>query len=714
MANIKPAVILEIGEPDQKGKVLAPGVGVPLDFRADAQRVSGLVTPLATEPSWDLAGTEVVSPNYPALTLRGKVQKTNMSLSQWACSPPEQWAAPLVPDKPSVNYLWYHDSRANQTGTAVSTFLLPARPQFAFTWFDYAPHRDVSGDVGVEIILRYGESDELMLVLPLSSDTYKYPTLFRSGEIVDEFQSGIPGAELLDNSGPKAKGLVFRNLPGATVISFKGAHADWVTRVLGHGVNDWLEPGRVAVRAIRHAMQFHLQTLTFDTGGTAHSKWLEWEPYYTPAANTFVVPEDVSGYTAPTGTSVSAAVETQRVPSDQHRLKLTLSTSDPQQTPVVGWSSMYGTTSLGTALDDNFLADLTEAGDLYRVEWRIRDTYRGSVLKATVRNWDGQYEWKGNNWTKLQMGWDDGGGRDGLTYYDQFAGFLDKPKYWRRFRDDAGRALIKLRARDWAFRFRKKAAFMFPAFGGWPFGDACRYVLNRCGVPDSLIEIPTSMEDYVVPWDDVGLVSFAYDDDANPLRILDHLCNAVASSDASWEPYGIFVRFMPSGVVRIWPGTTYTDGAEELTINDSGTGANLITRFDGERGLDDFRNHVAVVGKKGQSVVRVMVRDADSQFARTDDKFLGDDWWEVITDLDMDAPELRAEGRLEERLRISNLVLWKCRGHPELMPNDFVKVGTVANCNVPSDTIFRITEKRSEARMDTLRWETTFLGELTE
>jgi hypothetical protein len=48
------------------------------------------------------------------------------------------------------------------------------------------------------------------------------------------------------------------------------------------------------------------------------------------------------------------------------------------------------------------------------------------------------------------------------------------------------------------------------------------------------------------------------------------------------------------------------------------------------------------------------------------------------------------------------------------MPNDFVKVGTVANCNVPTDTIFRITEKRSEVRMDTLRWETTFLGELTE
>lgn len=260
-------------------------------------------------------------------------------------------------------------------------------------------------------------------------------------------------------------------------------------------------------------------------------------------------------------------------------------------------------------------------------------------------------------------------------------------------------------------RLQHKVVKNVCSFEGWAVDVAFKYLLNCAGVPDSMISIdagitPAAMGDnYYFPVNDPKserLLKFKFE-----TSLISALDTMVETRDLEW---GVD----QNGSYFLRPRLVHTPGVFDWTLDDDTlVEDDIIYSFRSARSLDDYVNVIYVMAGSGWTASAHMLWDWLSITDPTAANFIGDDWWKVDMVPDGDNAVEVAERLWAQRSTLAHMVFWTSRAHPELMPDNYVRVQST-NMAIPVNTIFKITRKSWRCGGDGSDFSQEFEGVIVE
>jgi len=331
-----------------------------------------------------------------------------------------------------------------------------------------------------------------------------------------------------------------------------------------------------------------------------------------------------------------------------------------------------------TTLFDNTLE--AHKGKLEEVEFTIAQGWRGSSFRAKLRT-AGEYSFTGNEKAQIRVALDTGAGP---SYYTQVTGYLETPKT-DRHGQRPGEVPLDLRGRDLLCRLRNKDAKLLPAFGGWSFYNAWRWLFHEvAGLPESMISLDAGAPYWELPYPP-GQISLKFDQTLDVVTVADQLACAAGREWGVNAAGQIFTRPL---------GSVVYGGSPDFTLDDDTvTEADAAYLIDLDRDLFAVRNHVICIGqdRNGNDVIASW-RFTNTMTDPATDPFIGDEWCEVRIAPEGADPYMIAMFTGTELLQYRALLRWQTEGKPTLFPDHFVYVD-VAGLDIPVGSIFRIIGK---------------------
>jgi len=506
--------------------------------------------------------------------------------------------------------------------------------------------------------------------------------------IIDEFRSGgAPQQTQAEGEEYRTQVLKVEYTDGWMLVNFSSSSQTWAYTgnwidALGREVEFALPTGPIQVEVCGHTASFLMAQLTYptDVNLDAHTWMLAADPPWAQAVNYNLID------TTPAGTAITAAEHPDSGPGvSKPRLNFT----GPGTTRAVFYNCQeYRTPTIGAASS----APVTSVGnDQLRVReasGSLTDRWRGATAEVVVEAKTGFAlpALPPNGKVTLEVGLKETAAA--ATFYREHTGYILPPEFEKSAPD---RVTATIHCADGIeARLQHKTVKHVCSFEGWAVDVAFKYLLNCAGVPNSMIAIhaditPAAMgDDYYFP---IGnpkserLLKFKFE--TALISALDTMCE---TRDLEWgvdQDGDYFLR----------PRLVHTPGAFDWTLDDdTAVEDEIIYSFRAARSLDDYANVVYVMAGSGWTASAHMLWDFLSITDPTAADFIGDDWWRVDMVPDSDNAVQVAERLWAQRAMLAQMVFWTSRAHPELMPDNYVRVQS-SNMAVPNNTIFKITRK---------------------
>lgn len=637
--------------------------GFAHDWRFEAEKNVDPSTAGTLQPGWVGEGCEIV-PVVHALGLRGYASKADMDLGQWEVLSGACWKLARPAGRPRVAYVFYYDARPDQYGGVLSK--AQYEPRVAVWLWRFSPPDGQTLPVFVEVTLHgNGLGPSYSVQVPLHDQEYKFARLWRKvvgqagPDLVDELQR-YDAARLGLSDAAAEQHLWIEETDGVLIINLTGAAEPWV-----YQAPDGLGPtrGHVSVTFRGHAGLFNLQPIQYPAQGTARPTgllsvpdWMTQSPAYLP----------VSG-----GTGAVLAEEDPSSGGGLTRPVVTLARTQSYRRPLVYLLHQYHEPQF--AAGDSSPHSTAGEENLLRLWWRRR-LNRGWRFRAELQDFDGAYDWRGNEKVTVKAGWQ-------TAATQVMVGYLAGPARRRQAHQHLGRAVAEIEGRDYitARLVGRKTMAWHGSPVGWNFAYWFRYVLGRAGVPDALVAVVDDgyvLEAMPERWH--GRYEFG-----NDVEVVAALDEVVRSRGWQWGVNEL-------GQVWASPGAAY-GGVPDFVLDDEAASAgDRIVAVEAERAAEGFRNYVAVFGACNGAEAAIWHDEAshrDPQAA----SFIGDDWWEVMVAPDERDPVLVGWETLQEARKWRCDVVWETAGKPGLGPGEFVEVRT-DRLGVPDGAVFQIRE----------------------
>jgi hypothetical protein len=403
---------------------------------------------------------------------------------------------------------------------------------------------------------------------------------------------------------------------------------------------------------------------------------------------------------APTGTTLSVAVDVNGGDSDQKRPKVTFAASDRSKRAALYNVQEYRLATIGGA--DSDPVELTSGEETFRtltVSGHVDRSYKGATVDIDYICKPGYVlnEIRPNAKVGVSIGAMPEG--DAITWHPQFVGYALPPKKRRHEGQSEGHVSCADMA---SARLRKKCMGWHCSYEGWPVDDAFEHILNRAGVPPGLIGV-----DEAISFAEMGALYYlptsirrgrrklCFGPQVRVPSALDEICR-LRCLEWGITPLGIAFlrRYEPMGLNDVW------------TVSEAGTAHNMIHDFRHTRSTGDFVNLLQVmVGEGVAAAARVMHDDAswsDAAVAR----FIGDLWTRYDSYPSGDDLNSIAVRIWDEVVCMDSLVSWTEYDRPSIMPGDGAEVYVDASLNIVQGSVYRILDKRWGIREDGRYWQT--------
>lgn len=282
---------------------------------------------------------------------------------------------------------------------------------------------------------------------------------------------------------------------------------------------------------------------------------------------------------------------------------------------------------------------------------------------------------------------------DGSSYDTQFIGYTRTPDL-RKEAGQLGWTALTIEADDpIEARLSRKYMVGHCSYEGWDIGEAFRYILRRAGVHHAQIRVNTDVAGNLPLAEAKGERLFQFRPDTPVVEALDLLAEV---RDLEWGWRHAFCVTGHWGYYYLRPRRAFDADKDEIefTIDeDTATSEDVILRVEHRRDMDEYVNAMTVLAGRGVERTARTLIDWASITDSSDDRYIGDDRWAVEDYPDADDAQQVAERLWHRRREARRMLYVELNDHPELMPGEYVKV-QVADIDVPTDSVFRIREKR--------------------
>jgi len=685
VAQLVPVAEITVDNPDCDGLITAHGFAYNWEFK---DRPDGPAAPV-----WEHHNTEVLR-GMNAVSPRSQFRWIDMLLANWQVEDGVgYWQEQrLMACKPQAKFLHFKDASIGSYGSIITK--VAYRPSVFLRLFRWRPAIGETDSPLVEIqLLGNGSGYEYGLILPWPTDdeadyNYKYPTLFRreagetgGGTRLAEYQ-GLGGMRSLEGSEASYQNVMIEQIGDWIRIELSGTGEPWLFETGDAG----LSIGFVRVIFYRHPGMFTLQALKFPATSYCEPREYLKLPAWINSANTTY---GSKVYEAPAGTSLSVTEQVDPTDARASKPRLTFTNSDRWVRPVCYLLQQGDPGAIGSARSSE--VSTAGTGRLLEVGWSRNARYRGAQFTARLRD-PSAYAWKGNEKATLALDWDAG---TGATVVNKVTGYIVPQKPLAAGRAMPDQRELRVTVRDGVeARLSKKFMLYMPSFEKWTAAEVFEYVLNRSGVPDALIDVDSAVDErYTLPWGDPKWErSWNYAPDYGVVAALDEMLVKLFGLQWGNDADGkYFLREEPQ-----WT----TGDTPDFTLDwDTTTDDDVITMLEPERAGADFRNYVAAIVGLENRESGWLARDEGSHRTPTDNRFVGDDWWEVVNAEDHQQATQISNKRLAEFLRSKETLTWTTR-REDLGPDKFVAVQAASVIDLPDDSVCRIVTEEGQAAFD--------------
>ena len=615
----------------------------------------------------------------------------------------------------------YFDGHADQEGEIASKVTFGFHNVFRFLLS--APPQDQTSKmyIGIEMAMQ-ATSYSFQFIIPIlggdtketTSDVYKYMQLWRAinpdgYELLDEWQTG--GARAGSEKQGPSELIVWWDFDADHChISLDHYESGFVyyEKGLTDPANGLIARGPIRIKMVGITGFVQAAQVKFPDGATIETNTTryvdgDYSPYlFVPAwinqaEDDIHVREIVD--TPPSTTATGDYIYDGEVYQGQ----VAFTTTDPYQRAVCSLVQQYHDP---VQVSGGSSEDTTEGdAQLLKLSGRVTDRWREASCHGELLASAGEWPHKGNEKVTAKATQDTG---DTVTTVNQFTGYVTDPRKSRRGSREVGKARYEFEAEDGiAARLRHKRMLFHPSYGGWSLPDAFTYILQRCGITTDQIDVTAIPSDWILPTGKFG---------SPPLFSYAHDTNVVSALDSMIHGQGLIWGVDQDGKYFIKIRPAYS-GTPDFTLDDdTATPADVIREITASRPLADRINHIAVFVGSGVEQASWSHYDGATLDDNTDPHFIGDDFWEVITDTEADPDRILAiaDYYRTELMYAKHMLEWTTTFKEALFPDMFVKVATIENCDIPDDTVFRITEKRWEFAEGKSDGTCRFLGTYSE
>jgi len=404
---------------------------------------------------------------------------------------------------------------------------------------------------------------------------------------------------------------------------------------------------------------------------------------------------------APTGTSLAHAVDTNPGDANQKRPKVTFAASDTTKRACLYNVQEYRLATIGGA--DSDPVTLTNGEETFRtlvISGHVDRSFKGATVDIDYCCKPGYVlnEIRPNAKVGVEVGALPEGGVN--SWHPQFVGYALPPAKGR----SEGRSSGRVSCADMVTaRLRKKCMGWHCSYEGWPLDDWFEHILNRAGVPGTLIAVDPDISYavmgnlYYLPTSTRrGKRKVCYGPSVRVPSALDEGCKL---RDLEWGVSAL-------GVCFLRPRTVFAMGHSHWVVSEAGTAHNMIFDFRHTRSVGDFANLLQVmVGEGVSAAARIMVDDA-SWSSPSSARFIGDLWTRYESYPSGDDLDSIANRLWDEIVYMDSLVSWTEYDRPSIMPGDEAAVTVDASMNITPGSIYRIADKRWGIREDGRYWQT--------
>ncbi len=666
----------------------------------------GLSADLAGQYGWLYNGQFEYLEKLKAIAPIGQATFTDMALADWTVTQ-GAWAESSKAGALRTTHLHFYDTRPglvalNEYGilTSKDDYL----PNLALSVWRFPATNEETDPCVFEVhFLGSGTSPVYALTFPASGPAGSYyseqfgtanaqytaPALIgrlpgdSTWTVIDENKTGgAPQQTKEVGQGAYYQGMTIEYTDGWLLVRAVGTSDTWAYSGpwydhTGTLRNFALGAGKLQVRVCGHTAMFAVKELTYPA-----SVVLRPSAYFFVSPPWNVTPAYRLISTAPAGTGVTAAAQ---VFGNGTRPALTF-TSTGAARAVLYNVQEYREATVGNAQSNPLTTVGNPALQLVSIRGELASAWRGATLEAELKAAQGETlpELKTNDKVEAAVSLD-----GGTTWVRQFVGYnVPLEKYLET--EQVGRVRAKLHAASWdEARGRKKVLLWNCSFEGWAVDAAFRYLLNRAGVPDSLIDVHADVSVakmgayYYLP---VGnpkgerLLQFRQDE------------SLVSALDQIAKLRGLEWGVDQDGKCFLRPPLVHTPGYADFTISDEVASSGDFRSFRRVRSVDDYFNCLLVLVGEGFNMAARLWQDAASMTEPTYRDYVGDDWWRVEMQPEGDNVQQIAARLWQGRTEGADLIYWKTSQNPELLPDMYLKV-QVSGMDIPADSIYRITRK---------------------
>ncbi len=684
------------------------------------------------EQVWDYAGGNCeILPELQGAAPRGQAVPYDMVSTNWTVVA-GSWRDTVVAGKEDKDFLWYYDGRPDQGGEVRSVEDFWPNVSFYFRRYPVPYNQTESSYV---VFTFFGLTDQgtggyiYGYILPLADDVFKYPALLRTAvgsdlnypdDIIDEFQqSQLRGAG--EYEGSRAEIFSVENTAGALFAYYSEASGPWVYKPSG-GIN--LTRGKLGISIQGHAGCVRVSPVQYPTSTTLQPFQNLQTPYWVRDRHYYISLAHTPAETSATVAGISSANPDSPI--------ITFASQNNHARAVVFVVNQLHEPSITDArTTTTYTFDgQEETPPLLSASGRVDDSWRGATCELEMRfpydttspyftdsaSAQQRVQWTGNELVTVDVEWDTGSRTPGDAFSTdtQFTGYICELNY-DRDSDELGYMRMRLSCEDIVgARFSgKKKMINHICYAGVRSDVAFEHVFLRCGVKADYQDLTGLVDDEGNIWFmPLGLSVFDYGARLFQFRANEEVVSAL---DVMAQSLGVVWGVDYDGICFVKPRPRYVAGTSAISFtldDDTTTADDLLYNVTATRGHDQFRNYLAAIVGQGAEIETWFGRDPnDSHTATESSGFIGDDWWEVLTETDAGNAALIGQERLGELILRKLVVAWETPGKPDLWPDDFVKV-QVDGLEVPADTVFRIIEKNwsidwRDAGAD---YRTSFLG----
>ncbi len=502
--------------------------------------------------------------------------------------------------------------------------------------------------------------------------------------IIDEWKSGgAPQQAKGFQSKAFYQGLRVEYTDGWLLVTMTGTGETWAYNgpwfdAAGIQHNFAMVSGQVQIRVCGHTAAFAMEQLLYPASVLLYPSAC----FYTSSLVNPTPSYALIGAT-PAGTAIGAAVNV--VAGGGSRPALTF-TSTGSQRAVLYNVGEYRAATIGNAVSNPFTTAGSAAMQIQSLRGELNSSWRGATVEAELKSAPGETmpELKTNDKVEADVSLD-----GGTTWTKLFTGYNVPLEKWVE-EGGLGRVKANLHAASWdEARGKRKAMLWNCSFEGWAVDLAFSYLLNRAGVPDSMIDIDAAVSE-------ASMGAAYYLPVGNPkgerllqFRVEENLTSAL---DQIAKLRGLQWGVDVDGKCFLRPPLVHTPGYSDFTVDDTVASAADFRSFRRVRSVDDYFNCLLVLAGEGFNLASGLWMDTDSINVPTDRNFLGDDWWHVETQPEGDDLQQIASRLWTARTEAADLIYWKTSQNADLLPDMYLKIA-VSNLDIATNSIYRITRK---------------------